>query len=329
MNKTIRYIVVRLIIVTGFVLLCGTVYEMFFYPKTLQEEGWLKELATRRLKNKADILYFSASPNASVAPTDTDQRSISQMLQSELPKYSVAPFDTGAIHAGIFLHAVKNLPFKPELIVMDLNLRSFGLQWIHSDLENVLQRNLAYWNDRPGLVNRMNVTLKNYPFILDHERREMIYYREKFGKLPFAGSHETIRLWADSLFYSPLKAAGGHEMIAHFAFTIDKENWMLLQYDAIVEYCRQARIPLVFMILPENVGGMQEKVGPDLVKLCRMNVSFLKNHYAGRAVSILDLSEKLPQDVFFEDFPTEHYVATGRNEVAKALAGHISNILSK
>ena len=137
------------------------------------------------------------------------------MAQAELPGIRIGTFDTGAVHAGIFRHALQHLPagYTPQLIVMDLNLRSFGPQWIHSSLENSLQRNVAFCNDRPGLINRMNVVLKNYPFILDHERREIIYYDEKFADLPFGNTHRTIRLWADSLFRTRSEDPGAHEMI--------------------------------------------------------------------------------------------------------------------
>jgi hypothetical protein len=183
-----------------------------------------------------------------------------------------------------------------------------------------LQRNLVYWNKYPGIINRIRASLKNYSYIPYHERSELIQYDEKFKKLPFKDSCQTIKKWTDSIRNKPNFDPIGAEMVIHFGFQIDEKNQMLLEYDKIVNHCKLKRIPLVFLILPENLEGMSRRAGYNLKKLCLKNVSFLKKHYSKSRVTLIDDVNMLNESFFFEDFPTEHYKSDGREQVAKSVA---------
>lgn len=293
------------------------------YPSVLKSEAWLKLMAERRFEKPADLLYFSASPNAAIAPKDTNRRTISEMLEIELGNYSVQAFDTGAIHAGIFLKALENLPFRPKAIVMDLNLRSFGMHWIESPLENSLQRNMAYWNSNFGLLNRMQVVLKNYPYKTPSERLKAIKYAEEFKELELPFPRNTIKNWMDSLVKQDEYELLGRDFIRNFAVKIDANNTMLQYYEAVVLKCQRQKIPLFLCILPEDLEGMQRRVGEELVELCQKNVQFLQKKLTGDGVYILDLSAGVSEKYFFENsnnFATEHYSQEGRTFVAKKQA---------
>ena len=183
--QKVNYFIPRILILIAFTSVVSLFYQYFVYPTTIESEGWLKKMGENTYSKKPDIIYFSASPNATYFEGDIDKRSISEKIQSYLKEVRIEAMDTGAIHAGIFLHALQQMPtdYKPKLIVMDLNLRSFGNMWIQSGLENSLQRNLVYWNNYPGIINKIRASLKNYPYIPYHERSELIQYDEKFKKL--------------------------------------------------------------------------------------------------------------------------------------------------
>ena len=323
--QKVNYFIPRILFLVVFTAIVSLLYQYFLYPQTIQSEGWLKTMGENTYSKKPDIIYFSASPNAAYFEGDLDKRSISKKIQSYLKKDRIEAMDTGAIHAGIFFHALKQMPkdYKPKLIVMDLNLRSFGNMWIQSGLENSLQRNLVYWNNYPGIINRIRASLKNYSYIPYHERSELIQFDEKFKKLPFKDSCQTIKKWTDSIRNKPNFDPIGAEMIMHFGFQIDAKNQMLLEYDKIVTYCKLKHIPLLFLILPENLEGMSLKAGDNLKKLCLQNVAFLKKHFSKKNTQIVNDINLLNASYFFEDFPTEHYKSDGREQVAKSVASKI------
>ena len=295
------------------------IYEKTLYKATLKEEGWLKNIGDHSFAKKADILYFSASPNSAYSLADTDKRSIDQMIQDQLKGYTIESLDTGSIHGGVFLHALHQMPkdYKPKMIMVDMNLRSFGIRWLQSGLENSIQRNMSYWNNNLGIYNRINAALKNYAYIPYHERFEAVDYDDRFNRLPFKDSCSTIKKWVDSI--GRIRAEGdviGQEFVRFFGFQITKKNPMMAYYDQIVDFCDKNDIKLVFLILPENVEVMENKAGVNLKKLCYKNIQYLKNHYANSSVTIIDALDDLNASYFFETYPTEHYIATGRKIVA-------------
>lgn len=310
-----------------FVLGVAFVYEKFVYQTTLQSEGWLKKIGERSFAKHPDILYFSASPNCAYFEGDIDKRSIHQFIQDSLNQLiTIDAIDTGSMHAGIFLHALRQFPkgYRPKQIVMDLNLRSFGNRWIHSDLENSFQRNLVYWNHLPGLYNRFQAFLKNYKYIQQAERNELIFYDDAFNKLPFSGNCQTVKKWTDSLDKRADHADKmGREMVAQFGFTIDSTNPMLLYYQQIVDFCQLKKIPLLLVILPENLEEMENKAGKNLKRICLKNVLFLTQYFKNQKVELINDVGLLNKSYFYEPFPTEHYIAAGRKKVANSILGKL------
>lgn len=328
--KLVIYISSRFALLLSIVLIGAQLHEKFFYPEIKKEEGWLQTLAEKQLVKTPDVIYFSSSPNKALGPDDTDRRFISQMIQDSIDLHLEA-IDTGAIHAGIFYSILKKIPKDqlPEIIVMNLNIRSHGANWIHSGLENSLQRNFVYWNNNPGVINHLVASTKWYEYKSPAEHQRAIEYAEKFAELPFGGSHRTIKTWCDSLFSVNKESEEGLTMIRHFAFTIDENNDQLKRFDMIAAWARENKIPLIFVILPENVEKMGKLVGPNLPELVRRNAVFLETRYKKRGAHVLNLYNKAPEEVFFESFPTEHYRSQGRATVASAIAREIRKIQTK
>lgn len=290
----------------------------------------MQALAEKQLVKNPDIIYFSSSPNKALGPDDTDRRFISQMIQDSIDLHLEA-IDTGAIHAGIFYSILKKIPRHqlPKMLVVNLNIRSHGANWIHSGLENSLQRNFVYWNNNPGVINHLVASAKWYEYKSPAEHQRGIEYGEKFLELPFGGSHRTIKIWCDSLFSVNKDSEEGLTMIRNFAFTIDENNVQLKRFDMITAWARENKIPLIFVILPENVEKMGKLVGPNLPELVQRNAVFLEKRYKKRGAHVLNLYDKAPEDIFFESFPTEHYRSQGRATVASAIAREIRKIQTK
>ena len=322
-----KYILSRLFLVFLAFGIAGLLHEFFIYPDIKKSEGWLQGLAERQLNKHPDVLYFSSSPNKACAPQDVDRRFISQMVQDSI-YLKLEPIDTGAIHAGIFYSILQKIPKDkyPKVLVVNLNIRSHGNNWIHSNLENSLQRNMVYWNNRPGIINHLLASCKYYDYKTPMEHLRAIEHAEKFGELPFTGSHRTIKKWCDSLFRASDNPDEGMTMIRHFGFKIDANNIQLKHYELIAEWAKKRNIPLIFVLLPENVERMRELVGQDLHTLVGKNAQFLNTHFTKKGVTVINLWNAAGKDVFFEAFPTEHYSSVGRSKVASEIARTINEM---
>jgi len=326
----VSYIASRLTGALILLFLAGYLHEIFIYPEIKRNEGWLGELAEQRIALNPDVIYFSASTNRALGPDDTDRRFISEMINDSI-SLRLKSIDTGAIHAGIFYEILARIPKDklPKLVVVDMDIRSFGANWIHSGLENSLQRNLVYWNNNAGIINHFLASVKWYDYRSPVEHQRAIEYDEKFAPLPFSGSHRTVKKWCDSLFRSPQPSEEGDVMIRHFGFHIDEQNEQLTRFDKIAEWSRINRVPVIFVILPENVERMTQLTGPDLRELVKINAEFLEKRYANRAYKVLNLWDQAGADVFFESFPTEHYRSEGRSIVASQVAQTINQFHQK
>ncbi len=325
--KLLIYISSRFALLLSIVVIGSLLHERFIYPEIKNEEGWLQALAEKQLVKTPDIIYFSSSPNKALGPDDTDRRFISQMIQDSIELHLEA-IDTGAIHAGIYYSILKKIPKHqlPKILVVNLNIRSHGANWIHSGLENSLQRNFVYWNNNPGVINHLVASTKWYEYKSPAELQRAIEYGDKFLELPFGGSHRTIKTWCDSLFRENKNSDEGLTIIRHFGFEIDENNAQLKRFDMITAWAKENKIPLIFVILPENVEKMRKLVGPDLSELVRRNAVFLEKRYKKRGANVLNLYDKAPEEIFFESFPTEHYRSQGRATVASAIAKEIRKI---
>ncbi|MES2799006.1 MAG: hypothetical protein V4638_03255 [Bacteroidota bacterium] len=320
--KPLKYIVVRLLGLLLVAAVAQIIHQRWVYPSIKKSEGWLQAMVERRLEKKSNFLYFSASTNTAFAPDDSITLSISDLLQQNIQQ-AVNVIDTSAIHGGIFLKILQKIPENqfPKTIVMDLNLRSFGANWIHSDLENSLQRNFVYWNERPSLLNHLFAATKWYDYKSPNEHLRAIEYQQKFERLPF--NHPTIKKWCDSLFQTVNYSEDGKTMIEHFGFHIQSDNQQLKNFEAIVALAKSHESKLILVLLPENVEKMKLLVDQQLPALIEKNAEFLTNHFKKMGVLVIDLHAKLPKESFFEAFPTEHYNAFGRQIVATAIAGKL------
>lgn len=325
--KQIRLLFIPLIALALILVIGQWIHQTFIYPSILKEDGWLIGLVNRKIQQKPKVLYFSASPNAAFAPDDTTRKSICEFANDLLP-YKINPIDTGAIHAGIFLKILNKIPSKdyPEAIVIDLNSRSFGVNWLHSSLENALQRNFVYWNNRPSVWNHFLAATKWYDYKSPAEHLRAIEFAEKFSRLPLKKEHSTIKKWIDELEKSNHYTEEGSRFIRHFGFHITKDNQQVSNYDQIAIWAKKCNIPLIFVILPENIQGMNDYAGKDLCSLVARNAFYLKKRYEQANVTVLNLYNQLPNDQFFEEFPTEHYRWQGRQFVGNAIAKELLKI---
>lgn len=235
----------------------------------------------------------------------------------------------GAIHAGVFLKLIKRLKYKPatQTLIIAVNLRSFGINWIESKLETNIARASIFYESYPSLVKKFMVNFKMYDNDEEFQRKEKIKWHYKHDDFVTPSrKYKTVKQWDGDIFARGIKTTklsidrDTTELACHFrknyAFAIDSENPRVKDLEQICTFCRQNNIKLVMHILPENFERAQELIGSDLTYLMRQNVAFINNTFASKA-TVIDNSEILNKHQFIDlNWPTEHYYESGRRKIA-------------
>lgn len=320
----VKKIGIRAVLVCVIIMISNLIYKRTSYQADLKSEGNVL-LKFEEAVEKADVLYFSASPNAATHREDKDQRFISQMVDDGLQELKVMAVDTGAIHAGVFRNLVEMIPDKSpvQTVIVHLNYRSFGMGWIESKLENAIQKEMVFYNNRPAILNRFLQGLNYYDAVSGEEREQRMLSAWATQPLPFDAPKNTVENWCAEEKWGdwthPQRQLADH-YIKNFAFTLEETNPRLKDFDAIAEICRQKGLRLIYVLLPENLEEAGKLVDKDLTDLMKRNRDQLVKRYSDKGVTVIDLFEEVPDSVFIErHFPSEHYRESGRRIIADAI----------
>lgn len=327
--EMIKKIGIRIILLVVIVTLSNFIYTATTYESDLQSEGNVLRKFERGVE-QADILYFSASPNASIHPNDTDQRTMAQMMDELIPQQKLVAVDTGGIHAGVFKKLIVRIPEKSNVktVVVNMNYRSFGMGWIQSTLENAIQKQMVLYLSTPAIINRFLQGLNYYDALPDKERERIMQSHWKNDKLPFSAPRNNVtdwcavEKWGD--WTNPKRQLADH-YIKNFAFVLDDQNPRVKDFDEIVQICKEKKLELIFVILPENLKECETLVDKDLVDLMKSNKDWLVNRYTEMGAEVVDCFDNVADSCFTErHFPSEHYNQIGRMIVAKAVANAVN-----
>lgn len=315
-----KKLLTTILLIASLALLAEGLYRLLFFQhdRDTYSEG-IMDLVHKIDDGGADILYLGESSNHSWHFEDVDTSWISHIIAQRLPDLKVLDMTHDASHAEVYYQMLRNLdPSTPVgTVVVTMNLRSFGVDWIYSALETALQKKLVMLKARPALVNRAVLSFKAYDIKDVPERyRQMDHYWERH---PLPG-HPSVPRWGDSLNTDSLTLAGA--FVRNYAFIIDTlHNPRIRDFDNIVALSKQRGWNLVFNLLAENVEQADSLAGPDLPALMRQNRDILMRRYNRDGVMVVDNLECVADSLFRDrDWPTEHYRYEGRRIVADNVA---------
>ncbi len=285
------------------------------------------------LKNTADVLYFGESSNFTAAEQDSSKHSISELLAEMHPELNIQGISKGAIHASTFKALIKRIDHQSTVktVIVTMNLRSFGINWIQSELETNLSRAEILYSTYPPVFKKCLLTFKAYENTPLFKRQDIIKSHYKSDKFKLAHqSFSSVYEWDKAMYDKGVPDANGTKdpektniachFIKNYAFVIDEDNPRIRDFDAIVRLCQEKHLNLIFHVLPENHERAAELCGADLDELMEKNVAFLKNRYGKTSVFISNY-DLLPDSVFIDrEWPTEHYTFTGRYSVARRIS---------
>ena len=339
MKKESKQIIKRLALKFFCVLLLlvamDVAYYFTLYQKDLDQHCPIKLLSQKALTEQADIVYLAESSNGSHAPYDTSTLPISTLIGEMLPEQQVSNLAQNACHAAIYYDVLNNIPRSApvKVAVVTVNMRSFGCEWIYSDLEPALQKWQVMMHPGPALYRRLLLGLSDIRPWNAAEREQLILEKLKEQTLtptatqPYRNASEWDHAFAQAgMLYNGQPATGDTLALAchhikHFALTLDETNPRIQDFDRIVQLCKKRGFTLVFNILAENTDQIKDWVGPELNQILHRNAEFVIQRYEPQGVIVVNNLDAVRSSSFFEhEFPTEHYDFEGRKAIARNVA---------
>ncbi len=339
----VKKIIIRLGLLMLIVILANLIYSRFFFEADLNKHADIIE-KIRQLDPQTEILYLGESSNFTTRCDDSLRLSISDFLKDWYPTLVVNDLTHAAVHAGMYYRYLQNIPttLPIKTVVVTLNLRSFNANWIYSDLETPLQKSIVLLKPYPPLVNRFLLSFKACDIKTDKEREHQFkqYWEKHHFSVPFALPYKNVIVWDKAKFNSGVLYTNGNKnweltslachYIKTYAFQITDNNPRIGDFDKIVALAKKRGWNLVFNLMAENTQKAEQMVGPELVWFIHQNRQYLVNRYQAMGVMVVDNLELVnDREYIDQNWTTEHYAQTGRQQIAANLADSLQKFYGK
>ena len=317
-------------------VLMNWIYAKFFFKDDLMKHSDEVELAWKVAEDSCVVVYTGESSNHTFSWADKDRRKISDFIFDYFPDVRCGDMTKDASHAEVYYYLLKNIPEDAPVntVIVTMNLRSFGYNWIESSLETAIQKQLVLLKDNPPLFNRFKLAFKAYDMSTNAERTKHRVYHRNHDTLvfPYHFDYHTSFEWDYNINKKGVLNPDGTRnqektlmaitFIQQYAFQIHDDNPRVKDFDNIVKLAKQRHWNLIFNILAENTELAQELVGDDLLFLMHQNRDYLVKRYGNMEhVIIVDNLDAVADSCFIDrTFTTEHYSEAGRRKIADKIA---------
>ena len=152
--QALKTISIKFCLVVAAAIVMNFVYTSFFFERDLQQYSSIINLV-RAVPENTDVIYVGESSNMTHHKDDKDTNNIIDYTADYFPKLNFYPINFPAGHSGLYKNLISNIPENNNIknIVITLNLRSFGQQWINSTLETEMQLQMVLLRPYPALLN--------------------------------------------------------------------------------------------------------------------------------------------------------------------------------
>lgn len=316
-------------------ILMNWIYGYFFLEKDLLKHSDQIQLSWNMAKDSCEIVYTGESSNHSFSWYDKDRRKISDFVFDYFPDVKTGDMTKDASHAEVYYYLLKNIPQTTPVktVIVTMNMRSFGYDWIESNLETPIQKQLVMMKDNPPLFNRFKLAFKAYDIKTEKERTEARDYHRQNNKLvfPYPFEYDNTADWNRAIAHRGVSHEGKWnqpltDLACHFikgySFIIDDDNPRVKDFDRIVELAKERGWNVIFNLMAENVDRANELVGKELIYLIKHNRDYLIERYDNiDNVTVVDNVGNVRNGLFIDqNWTTEHYKEMGRRSIAKNVA---------
>ena len=330
-----KKLIYKFAILSLLLILMNWIYGKFLFKQDLLKHSDEVQLSWKMAEDSCEIVYTGESSNHSFSWSDNDRRKISDFVFDYFPDMTTGDMTKDASHAEVYYYLLENIPETTPVktVIVTMNLRSFGYDWIESDLETAIQKQLVLLKDNPPLFNRFKLAFKAYDIKTEKERSDARAYHRRNEKIsfPYPFAYDNIDDWdyakaregisLNGQWNQPLTELACH-YIKGYAFIIDDDNPRIKDFDRIVELAKERGWNVIFNLMAENIDRANELVGNDLLYLMRKNRDYLINRYGTQEnVTVVDNIGDVRNGLFIDkNWTTEHYQEMGRRTIAENVA---------
>ena len=336
-----KKLIYKFALLAALLVLMNWIYAKFFFKNDLIKHSDEVELAWQVTNDSCVVVYTGESSNLTYSWKDKDQRKISDFIFDHFPGLKCGDMTKSASHAEVYYYLLENIPENApvETVIVTMNIRSFGYDWIESNLETAIQKQFVLLKNYPPLFDRFMLAFKAYDIKTEQERGKARYYHLCNDKIvfPYPFNYSTSHEWdyakahegvndSEGVFNYPLTILACH-YIKTYGFQIHENNPRIKDFDMIVKLAKERGWHLIFNLLAENVDRANELVGSDILYLIRQSRDFLLNRYGNiENVTVVDNIGDVRNELFIDqNWTTEHYSEMGRRTIADHVAQAVSN----
>ena len=331
-----KKLIYKFTILALLMIIMSLVYNKFFFSNDLTKHSDQIQLAWKVTEDSCVVVYTGESSNHTCSKDDNDKRKISDFISDYFPNIKCGDMTKSASHGEVYYHLLENIDENAavETIIVTMNLRSFGYDWIESNLETAIQKQLVLMKKYPPFYNRFKLAFKAYDIKDERERYELRKYHMRNDELlfPYPFSYNNIADWDYAKARQGIIDKEGKrnqaltELACHYiknyAFIIDDDNPRVKDFDRIVSLAKERGWNVIFNLMSENVDRANELVGNDLLYLMRYNRDYLINRYDNlENVTVVNNLSEVRNGLFIDqNWTTEHYSEMGRRTIAHNVA---------
>ena len=274
--------------------------------------------------NGPRILVFGDSVMQRVSRSDTDQRNLGEMIAAALGGEPLA-LSYSAFHPGIYRHlsrVVAQLPNRPELVILPVNLRCFSPQW---------DRHPAWQFEKQIATIEEWLSTPDRPIPPIEDIRETPGFFDAYDAVEVDCALSDLR--TIGAFRALVRSRPAIEdetahrareiFIFHYGHRLIPEHRRLRSLQEAIGCFNAAGCRVFVYATPINIDACERLAGPELRSTLRRNIAVLRSAI-GDTAYFQDWSEAFPGDAFFhEDLATEHLNQTGRTDLAVRIARQV------
>ncbi|PIN70565.1 hypothetical protein COV93_00930 [Candidatus Woesearchaeota archaeon CG11_big_fil_rev_8_21_14_0_20_43_8] len=282
------------------------------------------EILKDGLKDEEGIIFVGASITKQYASSDTDRRSIPEMLGSFLPDgRKVYPITTEGydpkVYESISDYIIRQ-DKRPNLVIVSVILNFFGPDYIYAKPRFEIEKATYRSGNNPldTLYTRLYLLLANTPKILEKEQEisdeAQIYV------------NDTALGQRKDLLELEQRYGGAKVRLAEmYLYQFDKDNDQYLAFERMLSNYNENDIPVLLYINPVDVDLGEKNFGEDFRAIVTENARSITDLASRYSTPIIDMKFDLTHQAFRDsDSAEEHLNQIGRMYIAKKLSDQLS-----
>jgi len=303
---------IRLVLILMILFACQSLIAK---PEEPERVGELDDFLARG----NDIYYFGDSVLYYSYAYEPDHSTIPEFLMEALPGSNIGSFYNAAFQMDIYhamCHYLISQGFRPKLIIIPINLRSFSPEWDQRPAYQFLEEKLFLLSP--------NDFIRNWAFILyrfnffdnqiltsnEFDNTPIFFGKEKVGTI------KTVR--------RDITLAFGSQ----YMYSLSPRHRRIKSMVGIAEMMQLNDTPVLFYITPINYEFGEKLIGASFDEQVKSNIALINGLLEEEGLTVLDLAYSLKDNYFkYSDCPDEHLLAEGRQYIAQQLSARIKMML--